>query len=95
MNNPQPEPQRVYVTEYALTSGIYLTESKISDCGRFASGKNQFGMDTTNTLGKSAFFTVEEAKANFEQRKASAIKSAKKKIKKLETLEFSFKDCIE
>ena len=90
MDNPQPKPVKVYVTEYALTAGVYLTEAEISDCGRLANGKNQFGADTVHTLGKSAFFTVKEAKANFEQRKASAIRSAKKKIKKLETLEFSF-----
>jgi hypothetical protein len=90
MNNPQPKLLKVYVTEYALTAGVYLTEAKISKCGRFASGKNQFGLDTVHTIGKSAFFTVEEAKANFEKRKASAIKSAEKKIKKLKALEFSF-----
>jgi hypothetical protein len=95
MNNPQLKLLKVYVTEYALTAGVYLTEAEISECGRFARAKNQFGADTAYTLGKSAFFTVEEAKANFEKRKASAIKSAEKKIKKLETLEFSFTDCID
>lgn len=90
MNNPQPKLQKVYVTEYALTSGVYLTEAEISKCGRFATERKPLGAYNTNTLGKSAFFTVEEAKANFEQRKASAIKSAEKKIKKLKTLEFSF-----
>jgi len=93
MDNPQPKLLKVYITKYALTAGVYLTEAKISDCGRFASGKNQFGLDTVHTLGKSAFFTVEEAKANFEKRKASTLKSAEKKIKKLKKLEFSFKDC--
>lgn len=95
MNNPQPKLLKVYVTEYALTSGVYLTEAEISECGRFAMGKNQFGLNTTYTVGKSALFTVEEARANFEKRKASAIRSAEKKIKKLETLEFSFTDCID
>jgi len=95
MNNPQPKPVKVYVTEYALTAGVYLTEAEISECGRFARAKNQFGTDTAYTLGKSAFFTVEEAKANFEKRKASALKSAEKKIKKLKNLEFSFTDCID
>jgi len=93
MNNPQPEPVKVYVTEYALTSGVYRTEAEISKCGRFASAKNQFGLNTSYTLGKSAFFNLEEAKADFEKRKASAIKSAEKKIKKLKSLEFSFRDC--
>lgn len=90
MNNSQPKPVKVYVTEYALTAGVYLTEAKISDCGRFARAKNQFGTDTAYILGKSAFFTVEEAKANFEKRKAFAIRSAEKKLQKLKTLEFSF-----
>lgn len=93
MNNPQPEPQKVYVTGYALTSGVFLVEAEISECGRFARAKNQFGLNTAYTLGKSAFFSVEEAKAIFEKRKASAIRSAKKKLQKLENLEFSFKEC--
>ena len=70
MNNPQPEPQKVYVTGYALTSGVFLVEAEISECGRFARAKNQFGLNTAYTLGKSAFFSVEEAKAIFEKRKA-------------------------
>ncbi len=90
MNNPQPKLLKVYVTEYALTSGVYLTEAEISECGRLASGKDQVGRHTMHTLGKSAFFTVEEAKANFEKRKASAIRSAKKKLQNLKNLEFSF-----
>ena len=90
MNNSQPEPLKVYVTEYALTSGVYLTEAEISESGRFASAKNPFGIDTSYTLGKSAFFTIEEAKANFEKRKAFAIRSAEKKLQKLKNLEFSF-----
>ena len=93
MNNPQPKLLKVYVTEYALTSGVYLTEAEISDCGCLASGKDQVGRDTMHTLGKSVFLTYEEAKKDFENRKASAIKSAEKKIKKLKNLDFSFKEC--
>ena len=93
MNNPQPKLAKVYVTEYALTVGVYLTEAEISDCGCLANVKNQLGRDTLHILGKSDFFTVEEAKANFEKRKASAIKSAEKKLQKLKNLEFSFTEC--
>lgn len=93
MNNPQPKLVKVYVTEYALTSGVYRTEAEISECGRFARAKNQFGLNTANTLGKSAFFTVEEAKKDFEKRKAFAIRSAEKKLQKLKNLEFSFTEC--
>ena len=90
MNIPQPELVNVYVTEYALTSGVYLTQAKMSECGRFVCGKNQLGVKTSHMLGKSAFFTLEEAQENFEKRKASALESAAKKINKLIHLEFSF-----
>lgn len=94
MNNPQPERVKVYVTQYVLTSGVFLMEARISECGRFVTGKTPLGAyHNTFTIGKSAFFTLEEAKAIFEKRKASAIKSAEKKIKKLKSLEFSFTEC--
>ena len=90
MNNPQLEPVKVYVTQYALTSGVFLMKARISVCGRFATGKNALGQYNTYTIGKSAFFNFEEAKADFEKRKTSAIKSAKIKLQKLKNLEFSF-----
>ena len=91
MNNPQPEPVKVYVTKYVLTSGVFLMEARISECGRFVTGKIPQGVHyTTFTIGKSAFFNLEEAKADFEKRKASSIKSTKKKLQRLKNLEFSF-----
>lgn len=91
MNNPQPEPVKVYVTKYVLTSGVFLMEARISECGLFVTGKiPQGGYYTTFTIGKSAFFNLEEAKADFEKRKASSIKSTKKKLQRLKNLEFSF-----
>ena len=93
MNNPRPEPVKVYVTKNALTSGVFLVEARISACGHFATGKNELGHYYTYTIGKSAFFNFEEAKADFEKRKTSAIKSAKKKLQKLKNLEFSFTEC--
>ena len=90
MNIPQPELVNVYVTEYALTSGVYLTQAEMSKCGQLVSGKNPRGVKTAHTLGKSAFLTVEEAQADFEKRKASALESTAKKINKLIHLEFSF-----
>ena len=91
MNNPQPKPIKVYVTEYALTSGVFLMEARISECGRFVSGKTPQGeYHNTFTIGKSAFFNLEEAKADFEKRKASSIKSTEKKLQRLKNLEFSF-----
>lgn len=88
MNNPQPEPQKVYVTKYALTSGVLIMEARISECGRFATEKNALEHYNTFTIGKSAFFNLEEAKADFEKRKASSIKSTKKKLQRLKNLEF-------
>ena len=76
-------------------------EARISEWGHFVTGKIPQGViafevvlwDDTFTIGESAFFNLEEAKADFEKRKASAIRSAKKKLQKLENLEFSFTEC--
>ena len=92
MDNPQPEPQKVYVTRYALTSGVYRTDSYFSNVKYVAFVKNPQGAIVTLKIGKSVFLTYEEAKKDFEKRKASAIRSAKKKLQNLENLEFSFKE---
>ncbi len=94
MTNPyQPEPQKVFVTRYALTSGVYRTNSYFSNLKYGAFVKNPQGAIVTLKIGKSVFLTYEEAKKDFENRKASAIKSAEKKFKKLKNLDFSFKEC--
>lgn len=91
MTNPYlPKPQRVYVTAYALTSGVYRTNSYSSNLNYVAFVKNPQGAIVTLKVGKSVFLTYEEAKKDFEKRKASAIRSAEKKLQKLKNLEFSF-----
>lgn len=95
MTNPyQPEPTRiVYVTRYALTSGVYRTDSYSSNLYYVAFVKNPQGDIVTLKVGKSVFLTYEEAKKDFEKRKAFAIRSAKKKLQNLKNLEFSFTEC--
>jgi hypothetical protein len=97
MTNPyQPEPQRrVYVTRYALTSGVYRTNSYSLNPYDVAFVKNRQGAIVTLKVGKSVFLTYEEAKKDFEKRKAFAIRSAKKKLQNLKNLEFYFTECIE
>lgn len=92
MNNPEPETRRVYVTRYALTSGVYRTDSYYSNLQYVAFVKNPQGAIVALPIGKSVFFTYEEAKKDFEKRKAKAIWSAKKKLQNLKDLDFTFKD---
>ena len=93
MTYPQPEPQRVFVTRYALTSGVYRTDSYSSNLYYVAFVKNPQGAIITLKVGKSVFLTYEEAKKDFEKRKAFAIRSAEKKLQKLKNLEFSCTEC--
>ena len=92
MDNPQTKSQRVYVTRYALTSGVYRTNFFYSDLKHLIFVKNPQGAIVTLKIGKSVFFTEEEARKDFEKRKAKAIRSAKEKIQKVKDLQFSFKD---
>ncbi|QDB71388.1 hypothetical protein Mic1_19 [Microcystis phage Mic1] len=93
MTNPQPKPQRVYVTRYALTSGVYRTNLYSSNLYYTAFVKNPQGAIVTLKFGKSVFLTYEEAKKDFEKRKAFAIRCAERKLQNLKNLEFSFTEC--
>jgi hypothetical protein len=62
MDNPQPEPQKVFVTRYALTSGVYRTDSYSSNLNYVAFVKNPQGAIVTLKVGKSVFLTYKASK---------------------------------
>lgn len=75
--------EKVYITKYALTKGILEKEASVSDLRAFCNGDySSYG------IGSEAFYTLEEALNNAEERRNKKIESLKKKINKLENLKF-------
>lgn len=80
--------EKVYITKYALTKGILEKEARVSDfgCGRLRAFCN--GDYSSYGIGSEAFYTLEEALNNAEERRNKKIESLKKQINKLENLKF-------
>lgn len=87
--------QKVYITKYALTAGILIRHAEVSSAYwdekvLYASAKEEMGTSTYR-IGTEAFYTLEEAKKNAEERRMKKIESLKKQIKKLENLKIEVK----
>ena len=79
--------QNIYITKYALSSGILEKEARIEDYGNghlraFVNGYSSY------EIGSEAFLTKEDALKNAEERRLKKIESLKKQIEKLEVLRF-------
>jgi len=75
---------KVYITTYALTSGITEAEGEISDLGFFYQRKPWVSYSGT----KEYYKTIGEAKIAAEQKRLKKIESVKKQLSKLEKLKF-------
>lgn len=80
-----------YITKYATTRGIFTIEGTTKP----AYGEKTYAEDQNTEvhrrlyiLGTDAFGTPEEAIANAKQRKEKEIETLKRKLEKLESLEF-------
>lgn len=84
--------QKVYITKYALTAGILEKEAEerhdnFNDKVLYALVKEDIGM-TCYRIGIDAFYNIEDAKKNAEEKRSKKIESLKKQIKKLENIKF-------
>lgn len=75
---------RYFVTKYCLSSGVQMISGDEPDDNGvvMAIGYNCYH------LGKDCFQNMEDARADAEKRRQAAIKSAKKRLAKLESMEF-------
>ena len=83
----------VYVTKYALTSGIIKCNGKI--CHEVFSPDNprKFNMLMLDGFtSKEYVLTETEAQKVFEEKRLKAIKQTERKLKKLKTLEMQIKE---
>lgn len=77
----------IYVTKYALSSGVFKTDAVLKNDGTFASwhynGWPQYAS------GKDFWLTEAEALADCERRRAAKLASIEKQRKKLEAMQFT------
>lgn len=84
--------EKIYVTKYALTSGLKEIEAEIDPCYREGGKTVEYARDlggyNSYVLGKEAFRSFEEAKREAEEIRRRKIESLKKQIAKLEKIKF-------
>ena len=76
----------VYITKYALTTGVIVSEMEIRNEGKSCFGKPDGFIWSVSFFGKDFHLTKESAIEDIEKRRKSQIESLKKKIHKLENL---------
>lgn len=77
---------KIWVTKYALTSGIFEAEAEIDEDWNMASIPSRTYLSTLH--GKDWHRTVEEAMKRAEEMRVKRIASLRMQIKKLEELKF-------
>lgn len=80
--------QKVFITKYALTSGIIECDMDIKEDGKWCHGKPEGFAFATGFFGNEFHLTKEEAYADCNLRKEKKIISLKKQILKVEKLTF-------
>lgn len=78
----------IYVTKYALSSGVFTVDAEISSEGSMASWKTNGWTEFAH--GKDFWLTEAEALADCERRRQNKIKSIEKQKAKLEKMTFTF-----
>ena len=76
----------VYITKYALTTGVIVSEMEIRNEGKSCYGKPNGYSYHTSFFANEFHLTKESAIEDIEKRRKSQIESLKKKIHKLENL---------
>lgn len=79
----------VYVTKYALSSGIFTADAELKSDGKSASWKDIKGYRWF-MYGKDFHLTEEEALADCERRRKAKLTSIEKHKSKLEKMTFTF-----
>lgn len=84
----------VYVTKYALTSGIIKCSGKISHDRFFPDNPYRLNMLMVIDGFKSTEFVLTETESQkiFEEKRLKAIKETEKRLEKLKTLEMQIKE---
>lgn len=80
--------QTVYITKYALTSGIMEEEMELRHDEKACYGKPKEWAFAVGFYGNDFHLTIEDAKQDAERRKDKKIKSLQLQISKISKLKF-------
>ena len=81
----------VYITKYALTSGIIVCQMDVKDDGKSCYGKPPEWFMSVGFYGKDFYLTKEEADKDCEERRLKKIQSLEKQLTKFEKMTFDAK----
>ena len=79
---------KIYVTKYALTSGVFSIDAEIKPGGKSATFRDEMN-HRWFVYGKEFWLTPEEAIADCEYRRKSKLLSLEKQKHKIENLNFN------
>lgn len=82
----------VYITKYALTSGVIVAQMDVKDDGKSCYGRPPEWYASTGFFGKDFHLTKEEAEKDCEDRRLKKIHTLKKQIAKFEKMTFEIKE---
>lgn len=92
---------KVYVTKYALTDGVRRCEVKNLKTHHHVRSEQDYvtvvweggyNGESSFALGRDAHVTLADAEDAFDKMRASAIKSAEKKLERLRAMKFEVKE---
>lgn len=78
---------KIYITKYALTTGVFSVDAKIKSDGTSATFYDKRNMPQF-VYGKDFWLTPEEAFIDCERRRINKLKSLEKQKQKIESLNF-------
>lgn len=80
---------KVYITKYALTTGVIEADMELKDGGKHCYGKPNGHHYSTSFFGNDFHLTKEDALKDCERRRIKKIDTLNKQILKLNNLKFS------
>lgn len=78
---------RIYVTKYALTTGVFSVDAELKPDGKSATFRDEMNHKWF-VYGKDFWLTSEEAIIDCERRRTAKLKSLEKQKQKIESLNF-------
>lgn len=79
---------KVYITKYALTTGVIEADMELKNDGKMCYGKPNSSSYDTGFFGDDFHLSKEDALKDCEKRRISKIKNLNKQIEKLSNLKF-------
>lgn len=83
---------KIYVTKYALTSGIFSVDAAIDSAGKMATYRQSGSYFTEYAHGNDFHLTKEAAQNRAHEMRIKKLQSLDKKIKQISAMKFEIKE---